>query len=169
MAKRLVVLYHHFTGLGLRDSILSQWDSPLVWEWMGDGTWRKVGSYRKAELQSVWRTRLCHRLKPASELTGRLKLYTAAFEEHLNGNLLGMLSEMRGGFPQFLCKYKSVRACIYIEHNVGAYPPRNIMEGKIYTHARTCKYIRTLKATKYLFSLKYIHSYTFGVHTLMHA
>lgn len=48
MGKGLVLLYHHFTGLGLLDSSLSQWESLLVWEWMGE-KWGKVGCYRRAE------------------------------------------------------------------------------------------------------------------------
>lgn len=39
------LLHHHFTGLGVRDSSLSQWESLLLREWMG----RRVGCYRRAE------------------------------------------------------------------------------------------------------------------------
>lgn len=100
-------------------------------------------------MQSVWWTRLLH-LKnhrpPVSELTDWLKLYTTAFESHLNGNVFGMLScsVTPGGFPQFLCKYMQIQLC----------------EG-MHIHCTQCK---DLSSKKHNAGKKYIH-----LHKRIHA
>lgn len=55
MGKVLMLLHHHFTGLGVWDRSLSQWESLLA---LGmDG--KKSRMLQEGRTQSVWGTRLC--------------------------------------------------------------------------------------------------------------
>lgn len=142
-----------------------------------DGRWweEKSRMLQEAGMQSVWWTRLCylrnHRPKPASELTGWLKLYTTAFENHLNGDVFGMLScrvRRRVAFLHFCantCKYNSVRACIYIVHNVRTYLAKNITSGE---NMYTCTHAQTHgRIQMYLLTGKYTTAHV-GLHAHIH-